>query len=352
MQFEYFAASNSAQGFVSYYPQLFSRAEHTYIIKGGPGTGKSSFMKKIALSRESAGDKVEYYYCSSDHTSLDGVLIFGKDEIWGIIDGTPPHAKEPELPGIKDDIINLGEFWSRDQLLTQKNEIISLCGKKSSSYRKAYDYLRCCGNLSATLEPIIDGIVDHDKMDSAVTRLCSSLSIDNGSSIVLPLCIKAVGMRGVASFDTFERTAESIYKVGDLYGVGELFINKLYSSLVRKNITLRVAYDPICPQRINGLYIDEKKTAFILSPTGDDDIGDARTEKYINPKRFVNTDQLKCARGEIRYAKRLFSESLDGALHALGEARVYHFLLEDIYKKAMDFSSLSDFTERFCRNPK
>ena len=154
MQFEYFAASNSSGGFVNYYPQLFSRAEHTYIIKGGPGTGKSSFMKKIALNRESAGDKVEYYYCSSDHTSLDGILIFGKEETWGIIDGTPPHAKEPELPGIKDEIINLGEFWSRERLLSQKNEIISLTGKKSSSYHRAYDYLRCCGNLSATLEPI------------------------------------------------------------------------------------------------------------------------------------------------------------------------------------------------------
>ena len=48
MQHKYFAASNSAQGFKNYYPEVFARADHLYIIKGGPGTGKSSFMKKYA----------------------------------------------------------------------------------------------------------------------------------------------------------------------------------------------------------------------------------------------------------------------------------------------------------------
>lgn len=353
MQHEYFAASNSAKGFISYYPQLFSRAEHLYIIKGGPGTGKSSLMKRIAACREAQGDRVEYYYCSSDHTSLDGILIFGEGETVGMIDGTPPHAKEPDLPGVKDEIINLGEFWSRDILLAQKNEIISLTGKKSNAYRKAYDYLRCCGNLAATVDSLIEGIADGEKMDAAVRRLCDSLELDGGDAITLPLCLEAVGMRGKARLDSFEKNAESIYRVGDLYGIGNLFLSKLYSALTHKDITLRVAYDPICPQRINGIYINETRCAFILSRSRDEEEKEPLTaEKTINPKRFVTPDQLKGARGEIRYAKRLFEDSLDGALHALGEARVYHFLLEDIYKKAMDFSALSRFTEGICNGLK
>lgn len=353
MQHEYFAASNSAKGFISYYPQLFSRAEHLYIIKGGPGTGKSSLMKRLASCREARGDEVEYYYCSSDHTSLDGVLIFSEGETVGIIDGTPPHAKEPELPGVKDEIINLGEFWSRDILLAQKNEIISLTGKKSNAYRKAYDYLRCCGNLAATVDSLIESIADGNKMDAAIRRLCDSLELEEGKAVTLPLCLEAVGMRGRARLDTFEKNAESVYRVGYLYGVGNMLLQKLYTELSRKKVTLRVAYDPICSQRINGIYIDEKRCAFILSRSREEEEKETPTaEKTINPKRFVTSEQLKGVRGEIRYARRLFNDALDGALHALGEARVYHFLLEDIYKKAMDFSALSAFTEGICNGLK
>ena len=69
-----FAASNSARGFKSYYDQVFDRKklERVYIIKGGPGTGKSSFMKRVALWAQKKGMDVEYYYCSSDTNSLDG----------------------------------------------------------------------------------------------------------------------------------------------------------------------------------------------------------------------------------------------------------------------------------------
>ena len=352
MQHEYFAASNSAQGFVSYYPQIFSRADYLYIIKGGPGTGKSSLMKRIARCREACGDTVEYYYCSSDHTSLDGILIFGGDRVIGVIDGTPPHAKEPELPGVKDEIINLGEFWNRDLLLMQKNEIVSLSAKKSAAYRKAYDYLRCCGNLSATVESLIGSIADQKKLDAAVGRLCESLELDDGECHALPMCLEAVGMRGRATLDSFEKNAARLYKVGDLYGIGNLFLGKLSDKLMTKNITLRVSYDPISPQKINGLFINETRYAFVLTGNKDEECDTSREGKYVNPKRFVSADQLKGVRSEIRYAKRLFNDSLDGALHALGEARVYHFLLEDIYKKAMDFSALSAFTDKFCNELK
>ena len=45
----YFAAANGYSGFRSYFSTLFDSKDFTRILvlKGGPGTGKSSFMKKI-----------------------------------------------------------------------------------------------------------------------------------------------------------------------------------------------------------------------------------------------------------------------------------------------------------------
>ena len=48
MEEKYFAAANSGEGFVSYFGEVFGEQnfEHVYIIKGGPGTGKSYLLKE------------------------------------------------------------------------------------------------------------------------------------------------------------------------------------------------------------------------------------------------------------------------------------------------------------------
>ena len=89
----YFAASNSAEGFFSYYPQCFdaSRIRHVYAVKGGPGTGKSRFLRDVAQAGESLGWQCEYIYCSSDPDSLDGVILTGEETCIALVDATAPH---------------------------------------------------------------------------------------------------------------------------------------------------------------------------------------------------------------------------------------------------------------------
>ncbi|MBQ8793259.1 MAG: hypothetical protein IJZ63_00755 [Clostridia bacterium] len=51
---KYFLAANSAEGFVSHFGDNYDYADgwRAYIIKGGPGTGKSSFMKYITAKAQ------------------------------------------------------------------------------------------------------------------------------------------------------------------------------------------------------------------------------------------------------------------------------------------------------------
>ena len=344
MQHKYFAASNSAHGFVSYFGEIFKRADFIYIIKGGPGTGKSSLMRKIAHQAECRGEMVEYYYCSSDPESLDGVLIFIANRAIGIVDGTSPHTREPEMAGIYDEIINLAAFWDRELLLTQKNEIISLSRKKSASYRRAYDYLRSCGNLQAVIDALLEPAIDRHKMTSAAERLVASLGLKGGRADIIPVSLSAIGMTGVARLDSFENNAKRLYYVGDFYGVGKYFLTCLFEALSGQEIKLRVSYDAVCSWLVDGIFIDELNIAFLLH--NDDALTD-NSEKQINSKRFVNQDNLRAVRSEIRYAKKLYDGALDGAIHALGEVKIYHFLLEDIYKNAMDFEKMSLFVKNF-----
>ena len=43
----FFLGGNTGSGFAGYYTGERERADRVFLIKGGPGTGKSSLMKKI-----------------------------------------------------------------------------------------------------------------------------------------------------------------------------------------------------------------------------------------------------------------------------------------------------------------
>ena len=113
-----------------------------------------------------------------------------------------------------------------------------------------------------------------------------------------------------------------------------------------KAVKVRLSYDPISPQLVDGIFIEDVKVAFVLTEREEDEAENGG--RLINPKRFVRADKLRGIRGELRYASRLYRDALEGALHALSEAKVYHFLLEDIYKNAMDFAALTEFTRTFA----
>lgn len=87
-----FLGANSRKGFYSLYEELASpeAGDFLWVIKGGPGCGKSTFMKRIGKAAEAAGERVEYIHCSGDPDSLDGVWL--PDRKLGYVDGTAPHG--------------------------------------------------------------------------------------------------------------------------------------------------------------------------------------------------------------------------------------------------------------------
>ena len=81
----FYLGANSPTGFYSLYDQLLEpeQAETIYILKGGPGCGKSSLMRRVAQA-------VEYIACSGDPDSLDAVVFPALNT--AIVDGTAPHG--------------------------------------------------------------------------------------------------------------------------------------------------------------------------------------------------------------------------------------------------------------------
>lgn len=139
-----FLGTNSPQGFVGFFGKMMVNSK-AVILKGGPGTGKSTLLHKIGQYAEALDLPVEYYHCSGDPDSLDGVYIPAKNYV--VLDGTSPHSLDASLPIINETLVNLTDNADAAALSKHTSEIRSLLEIKKSNFEFAYDYLNAAGNI-------------------------------------------------------------------------------------------------------------------------------------------------------------------------------------------------------------
>ena len=165
-----FLGGNSCRGFVSLYDGFPpEEGAFLHIIKGGPGTGKSSFMRSVGAAAEARGLDVHYVLCSGDPDSLDGVFIPALHQAW--VDGTAPHVVEPRHFGVDSDYVNLGRFVKLPMGEKDREEVLRLTAEYRALYAEAYEKLRQAKALHDALEAVYKPYVDFDAL-TAYTERC------------------------------------------------------------------------------------------------------------------------------------------------------------------------------------
>ena len=343
----YFAASNSTTGFISYYEDVFraSRIGHVWAIKGGPGTGKSRFLRDVSNVGIERGWQCEYIYCSSDPDSLDAIVLTkeGREGL-ALLDATAPHLFEPLCPGAREDIVNLGQFWNSEALAARRAEIEQLGREKGEAYRRAYRYLNGFGDMRANRDVLVAPYINKEKIFLQAQKLLRELP-DGEAYLAQPALIHSVGMRGEVGLDTYFYEAEEIYLVADCHGAAQYLMMELGKLATQKRLAVRVSHDPVEADKIDGLFFMQSGVAIVVCPDEECDY----PHYCISMRRFVNTASMRSVRQELRSIDRISRALRAEALDALEKVRQVHFQLEDIYSTAMDFSAKEDFTKDFCQ---
>ena len=96
-----FFGASTPQGLHDFIPELTVGLKR-YLIKGRPGSGKSTLMREVVKKATSLGYDVDVYHCSLDPKSLDMVVV--PELSFCVFDATAPHAYEPSLA--TDEIID------------------------------------------------------------------------------------------------------------------------------------------------------------------------------------------------------------------------------------------------------
>ena len=338
MEEKYFVASNSADGFCSYYDNAFNieKFDRIYAIKGGSGTGKATFMKSVAREAEKRGFSVRYIYCSSDADSLDAVII--KELKIAVLDGTAPHIYEPHLIGAADGILDLGQFLSEKVLCVQRENIVTLSKEKSAHFCTAYKYLRAYRELSENMEKLVLPAVNFEKMRKYISRFAYVAKRVGREENFL---VNSIGMKGISHFDTYFNEAKIYYGLMDYFETAHVFMREIYS-LLKCRADLRLSNNPIIPSRLDALMVKNSALAFEIN--GDLTAG----ARKINMQRFVDAGKIAPIRAEYRTIAKTREKILNLALGEFDKIKNVHFALEKIYGAAMDFDAKNQFTREFC----
>lgn len=335
----YFAACNSEDGFHSFYRDIFLQdLDRVYIIKGGPGTGKSSWMRRVADAAEQKGYQVEEIYCSSDPTSLDGVIARSAENSFAVLDGTAPHVTEMELPGVRDEIWYVGDFWSSDCLREQKAEIQRDMKARSALYRQFYRYLKAAGQCERVMEAVLSDELDHERLQKAISRILCKYPEGNGFSAQTML-IASIGMSGLCHFDTMESHADAVFDVCDYGAMSHCLYEEILRQAESRRLRVWVSYDPLIPSHINGICFPDLRVSFV-SLQGRA-VREGITVHRLYMKRYVKAglDERTCRM--LANAQKCRARLMESALDIMCQIREIHFALESRYVASMDFDAMN-----------
>lgn len=345
MEISYFLGANSAEGFFSLYSGFANaKNDRLHIIKGGPGTGKSGFMRKIGAAAEQQGLDVEYVLCSGDPDSLDGVYIPALKQGW--VDGTAPHVGEPRCFGVDSDYVNLGQFCRLPLSQEDAREVVLLNNEYKQLYNRAYAFLRAAAAVRQGYQP---KIADHALKSAAETRVCGILRRHSpkmaGPGHVSKRFFHALSCKGELKLNgEINKLCKLIYQLDDGMGLAVPALEAAAREALSRGLDLIVCPSPLCPDEPEGILIPDASLALLR---GDWDLPGAR---HIRLDALVPAQRQKELRSQIRTGRRLEKECMASALAKLSQAKALHDALEGVYRNYMDFDALTAFTsEELCR---
>ncbi|ACA58707.1 PRK06851 family protein [Candidatus Desulforudis audaxviator] len=344
-----FPGGNTSLGFFSYYDHLTPPdATRVFILKGGPGVGKSSFMRKIGEEMRSRGFDIEHHHCSSDNDSLDGVVIPAAGV--ALLDGTAPHVVDPVNPGAVSEIIHLGDYWNEAKLRAAREQILAVNRRLGRLFATAYSQLA-------------EAKVIRDEMESYVTE---SMRFAPVNQLTADLTREILGERpGRYEAEPWARHLfrSAVSPDGVVHHIGSLLteVKQLYllkgrpgsgrSTLVEavaraahaRGLDTEVYHCALEPHRADLVVIPAVRAAVLK------DVEEVAFQPGTVPGLrvaaydldvFLDRSRLAQYEVELMSAGQRFTAALNRAVWYIGEAKKTHDQLETFYIPAMDFTAV------------
>ncbi|MDD2202553.1 MAG: PRK06851 family protein [Firmicutes bacterium] len=345
-----FAGGNTSRGFRSFYDHLIGQdATRTIVLKGGPGVGKSTLMKYIAEHMSYLDYDVELFHCSSDPSSLDGVVM--PKVAVALMDGTAPHVMDPRFPGAVDEILYLGDYWNEPAMRAKKNEIIACSKDATRHFQRAYRFLRTAGDIlddwsDANAEALDIGAANK-LCHKVILEVFGDARVSDHPGKARHLFASAITPDGFINYlDTVVIGCSRRYVIRGGPGSGKsTLIERVADHAVRSGLDVELFHCSLNPDSLEHLVMPAIKTALITSVEPHVWAG-RPNDIIVDMEQCLDTAIVERNAKIADYDRSLMQEAMDRAILFLGQARDAHRFLESFYIPNIDFDAVQGLRER------
>ena len=317
-----------------------------FCLKGGPGVGKSSMMKKIAKEFIENNYDVELHHCPSDPSSLDAIVIKKLGVVF--LDGTAPHIVDPKNPGVIDEIINLGEYWNEEELQKNKKEIIECSKEISSSFNRCYKFLKAAEPIYYDIEEKYKDCMDFGKVNKLTELFIENIfkDIENKGEYKTPRHLFGTAITPIGHVDYTDSLlseADIVYYLNGEIGCGRTtFLKKVYEKALEKGMKVEVYHYPLIPEKIETILINDLKIGITTSNIYKDN-------ETIDLSEFLDKDKLLKYEDDIDFDKKIFDELINYAISNLKKAKSKHDIIESYYVPNMYFDEINKLKDELIQ---
>ncbi len=346
MVLRYYLGGNTQNGFYSLYNGFVSQDEDDFlwILKGGPGCGKSSFMKLIGGAAEKAGYDVEYVVCSGDPSSLDGIYI--PELKVGYMDGTAPHTADAHYAAADSAYIDLGAFYDVPAISAKRDEIAVLFEASAVCHAKADAMLKAAGAIKSGWHGLL---ATGDERESALLRAEGIAAREFGKrrrerGRLTKRFLSATTCFGRTAFpESATALCERFFILDDRLSLGSLALQKLTDAALDAGHDVWLCPDPLTPEVPEALLVPSLSIGFLTSNSELAQIEGARRVRF---DALIEPERLRSLKPELRQSEKFISELTDAAVAALANSKEIHDGIEDIYNPHVDFDGVYELAQK------
>lgn len=338
---QFFLGANTGAGFVSLYPEFTAAEESAFFwyIKGGPGNGKSTLMRRAAERAESAGLTVETILCSGDPDSLDGIYI--PEKKLGYVDATSPHVQEPAVPGAAGKYLDLSAFYRPIPPETAA-ELAAFFPSYRREYARAYDMLHAAMLVSPGSIP---GVVTEDTKAHARKRaeaFAEKTVHRSDTAYEKRRFLSAYTCRGAVLLSETAASFGRVYTLDNELGLADEFLQTVRERARSLGAPRIVCPDPVDPSKLAALLLPEEGLS-LVAVSADFRFDDKAARHF---RLDAAAELSEAQRKEIRRTAALRRSLTTEACAALRRAKELHDALEAKYHPFVDFRALTRFEQK------